>query len=70
VPRDAHDPRPAHPLTPAHKIITATDAIRRALQAGDEIRVTIVPVIMSTTPAVGRPDDVLKFEHVRIVTYR
>lgn len=70
VPRGAHDPRPAHPLTPAYKIITATDAIRRALQAGDEIRVTIVPVIMSTTPAVGRPDDVLKFEHVRIVTYR
>jgi hypothetical protein len=29
-----------------------------------------VPVIMSTTPAVGRPDDVLKFEYVRIVTYR
>ena len=40
------------------------------MQAGDDIRVTIVPVIMSTTPAVGRPDDVLKFEHVVIVTYR
>jgi tyrosinase len=70
VARDPHDPRPAHPLTPAHKIITATDAIRRALQSSDEIRITFVPVIMSTTPAVGRPDDVLKFDQVRIITYR
>jgi hypothetical protein len=70
VPREPHDPRPAHPLTPAFKIVPATDAVRRALQAGDEITVTIVPVILSTTPAVGRPDDVLKFDHVRVVTYR
>lgn len=70
VPRGLHDPRPAHPLTPAFKIVPATDAVRRALRAGDEITVTIVPVILSTTTAVGRPDDVLEFDHVRVVTYR
>jgi hypothetical protein len=70
VDRRPHDPRPAHPLTPARKIVPATDAVRRAIQADNDITVTVVPVILSTTPAVGRPDDMVKFDHVRIVTYR
>lgn len=69
-PRLQYDPRPAHPLTPACKIVVATDAVRRAIQAGGTIAVTVVPLILSTTPQVGRPDDLLKYEHVRIVTYR
>ncbi len=69
-PRAQFDPRPAHPLTPARKIVVATDAVRRALDAGGSLSVTVVPVIMSTTPQVGRPDDVLRYEQLRIVTYR
>jgi hypothetical protein len=70
IDRRPHDPRPAHPLTPARKIVPATDALRRAIRAGNDITVTVVPVILSTTPAVGRPDDLVTFDHVRIVTYR
>ncbi len=70
VPRRPHDPRPAHPLTPARKVVIATEALRRAIQAGTDITVTVVPVILSTTPKARRPDDLLRFDHVRIVTYR
>jgi hypothetical protein len=69
-PRLQYDPRPAHPLTPARKIVVATDAVRRALEAGGTLKVTVVPIIMSTTPQIGRPEDLLKYEHVRIATYR
>jgi tyrosinase len=68
--RGPFDPRPAHPLTPALKIVTATDALRSALAANaEEVTITVVPVIVSTTPKAGRPDDVLKFTHAQIVTY-
>jgi tyrosinase len=70
VPRRPHDPRPAHPLTPARKLVVATEAVRRAMDGGTEITVTVVPVVLSTTPAAGRPDDLVRFEQVRIVTYR
>jgi hypothetical protein len=70
VKRNRFDPRPAHPLTPALKIVTATDALRTALAASEqEVTITVVPVILSTTPKAGRPDDVLKFTHAQIVTY-
>lgn len=69
--RDRFDPRPAHPLTPALKIVTATDALRNALAEDDqEMTITVVPLILSTTPKVGRPDDVVMFTHAQIVTYR
>ena len=70
VPRRPHDPRPAHPLTPARKVVIATEAVRRAIGAGADITITVVPVILSTTPKAGRPDDLVSFDHVRIVTYR
>lgn len=71
VERGPFDPRPAHPLTPALKIVTATDALRSALAAdSQELTITVVPVIFSTTPKAGRPDDVLKFTHAQIVTYQ
>jgi tyrosinase len=70
VERDPFDPRPAHPLSPALKVVTATEAIGAALSSGaSEVTITIVPVILSTTPRAGRPDDVLKFSHAQIVTY-
>jgi hypothetical protein len=40
------------------------------MKATNEITVTLVPMILSTTPRVGRPDDVIKFDTIRIVTYR
>jgi hypothetical protein len=70
VPRRRFDPRPAHPLTPIRKIVVATDAVRRAIAAGEEITVTVVPVILSTNRYAGRPDDLVKYDHIRIVTYR
>jgi hypothetical protein len=69
-PRGLFDPRPAHPLTPARKLVVATDAIRAAIDTADALTITVVPVIVSTTPQVGRPDDLVKYERVRIVTYR
>jgi hypothetical protein len=52
------------------KVVTATDAIRLALEGGDsELTITVVPVILSTTPKAGRPDDILKFSYAQIVTY-
>lgn len=69
-PRRPFDPRPAHPLTPARKIVVATDAIRHAVAAADELTVTVVPVILSTTPHVGRPENPVRYEHVTIVAYR
>jgi tyrosinase len=68
-PRRPFDPRPEHQLTPASKTVIATEALRGAIAAGEEISVTVVPVIMSTTPHIGRPEDVVDLDHVRIVTY-
>ena len=70
VTRGLYDPRPGHPLTPGRKVVIATDAVRRAIQASNVITVTLVPIILSTTPRIGRPDDVIKFDTIRIVTYR
>jgi len=69
-PRRLYDPRPAHPLTPARKKVIATDALQRAMARGGELTVTVVPIITGLTVKTGRPEDVLKFDSVRIVTYR
>src|ERR1700704_1590658 len=69
VPRRAYDPRPAHPLSPARKVVIASDAVRQAMGAGDEVTITVVPVILSLNDRSGT-DDVLKFEKAIIVTYR
>jgi hypothetical protein len=68
--RRFYDPRPDHPLTATRKVVIATDAVRHAKQAEDEITVTVVPVILATTGKAGEPDDVVHYERVRIVTYR
>jgi tyrosinase len=70
APRRLHDPRPGHPLTPGRKTVIATDAVRRAIEGAKQITVTVVPVILSSTHHVGQPDDVVKFDSIRLVTYR
>lgn len=75
IERRPFDPRPPHPLTPTRKTVIATDAIRRAFEGLEganttELTVTVVPVILSTTPRVGRPDDLVKYDQVQIITYR
>jgi hypothetical protein len=69
MPRRPFDPRPAHALTPTRKVVIATNPLRRALSTGAELRITVVPRILSTSPRLGRPDDIVKFERVLIITY-
>jgi tyrosinase len=69
VPRRPFDPRPAHPLTPALKTVIATPVLRRVLTNNTQVTVTVVPIILGTNPQLGRPDDVVKYEQVQIVTY-
>ena len=63
--RDPFDLRPPHQLEPAIRILTVTDSVRRLVEAGaSEAMVTI-----TAHTAEGRPDDVLTFDTVRLVTY-
>ena len=66
--RRLYDPRPGHMLTPARKVVIATDAVRRALAAGPDITLKVVPIVKATTPKAGA-EDVLHYEEVQIVTY-
>jgi tyrosinase len=64
-PADPFDLRPPHQLTPQLKVVVVTGAIRRAVAAGRrEATVTVV----AQTPG-ERPDDVLAFSRVRLLTY-
>jgi hypothetical protein len=66
--RDAFDPRRSHPLEPMKKIVVATEAIKAAAMTGSSLNVTVVPVVTSWTEKVDT-DDVLKFDHINLVTY-
>ncbi len=66
--RRMYDPRPAHPLTPGRKVVIATDAVRRAMQEGSTVTVTVVPVVTVATEKCS--GDVLKFDRLEVVTYR
>jgi tyrosinase len=68
--RRSYDPRPAHPLTPAKKVVIATDAVRHALAGGASIAISVIPVVRDGAGGAEAEQDVLKFEKVRIVTYR
>jgi hypothetical protein len=68
-PEDSFDPRPSHPLMPMKKVVIATAAIRRALAQRADINVTVVPVIKSWTEKT-QLDEVLKFDHINLITYR
>jgi hypothetical protein len=68
----AHDPRQSHPLIPQTKVVRATEALRRAAAQGEGFKVTVVPVLPN---GIERPDtegieDVLKFDHISIISYR
>jgi hypothetical protein len=69
-PRRAFDSRPAHPLTPTLKTVIATPVVRKVLADSSQVTVTVVPIILGTNPSLGRPDDIIKYEQVRITTYR
>lgn len=67
--RDNFDPRPSHPLMPMKKIVVATTAIKNALAQSADINVTVVPVIKSWTEKTEF-NDVLKFDHINLITYK
>lgn len=70
VPRSPYDPRPPHMLSPTRKVVIATDAIRRAADAGESLTVTVVPILMSTTDQVLESETIPQFESVGVVTYQ
>lgn len=61
------DDRPSHPLTKAFKRVVVTDALRRAVNEGEKLSVTL----MAFTDA--EPDEVdgklLEFEGMQLVTF-
>jgi hypothetical protein len=71
LPRRLYDHRPGHQLTGARKVVIAAQPVaQRALAAGEQLTVTVVPLVRAVGPASGWDDEVLKFDAVRIVTYR
>jgi tyrosinase len=72
-PRREYDPRPAHPLTPAKKVVIATEPVKRAMQAHNEVTVTVVPIVEPLPYGNVDPEyteDPVDIGYVRIVTYR
>jgi hypothetical protein len=67
-PRDPFDLRQAHPLTPVVKVVIVTDALKRIVgKAGGSSSITVTVVAV----APGRDsNEWLKFDEVRLVTYR
>lgn len=63
-----YDPRRGHPLTPAKKVVIATDAVRRVLEQGQEMTVTVVPTVTGGTERCDL-EDVLHFERISVLTY-
>ncbi|MBV9454723.1 MAG: hypothetical protein JOZ19_11490 [Rubrobacter sp.] len=67
-PRRRYDPRTEHTLAPTLKVVIATGAIRKALDEGKEVAVSVVPIVTGGTHRYDL-ENVLKFERLRIVTY-
>lgn len=66
---DSFDPRLSHPLIPMKKVVIATAAIRNAVNQRRDIHVTVVPIIKSWTEK-SEADDILRFDHINLITYR
>ncbi len=66
--RDEFDYRPTHALAPAKKVVVATEAVSRAVHLKNDLTITVVPVVKSWTDKVDR-ENVLKFDHINLVTY-
>lgn len=65
------DRRPPHQLAPATKNLICTEALRRALPAGDLLLVRIVPVLRTSpfVPPDAHANDVLTVPEIAIHTY-
>ena len=63
-----YDPRPAHMLTPIKKTVIVTEALRRAIEQGETITVTVVPIITGLTEQCDL-ENVLKFDQIKLITY-
>jgi len=64
-PRDPFDMRPPHQLVPAAKTVVVTDAFKRLVGPEDEsMTVTVVAVVPG-----DEPNDVLRFDTIRLLTY-
>ncbi len=73
TPRRKFDPRPSHPLTPAEKAVRATEPVKRAIEQGDEMTVTVVPIIEPLPYEdvdAKHTGDPLKIGYVQVLTYR
>lgn len=71
--RRANDLRPPHQLTPISKRLVVTEALRRALEHGTELTVTVVPVLRDELVDFYGSDlttDLLHFERVDLLTYQ
>ncbi|HXU39375.1 MAG TPA: hypothetical protein VN937_23675 [Blastocatellia bacterium] len=66
--RDEFDLRPSHPLEAIKKVVIATDAIKKAAAQSADITITVIPVVMSWTDKSDL-EDVLKFDHINLVSY-
>ena len=64
-----YDPRPSHMLTPVKTVVPATEVLRGLVTQGEDIAVTVVPVITSLTEQCDL-EDVFKFDRLSIVTYK
>jgi hypothetical protein len=65
-PRDPFDLRPEHQLTPQTKLVTITEPLRALLARGSATQMTVT--VVAETPG-DRPNDVLAFDTVRLLTY-
>lgn len=55
------DDRPSHPLTPAFKRVTVTEAIRKALESGSKITITLI---------AGTDADVKEIEDDKLLDFK
>jgi hypothetical protein len=66
---DPYDPRRSHPMTPVETSVEATEAVQHTASEGEDVTVTVVPVIMGLTEQTD-VENVFKHDlHPRIVAY-
>lgn len=63
-----YDFRAPHPLTPAHKRVTVTAALVEACKRGEDVTVTVVPVVQTTNELVD-DENVFHCESMHFLTY-
>ena len=71
--RRPFDPRAAHPLTPAKKVVVARPPVKAAIEASDEVTITVVPIVEPLpyeNVDAKHTEDPLDIGYVKIVTYR